>query len=75
MAMVSPLKLENIAGRVSQYAATSPAEFIAETYAGLRTGRKYDREVMRAYRIALGLPAKPPARLRSRLPRRRKPGA
>lgn len=64
---------KSLASRVSGYAATSPAEFIAETYAGLRTGRKYDREVMAAYREAMGLPAKPPARMRSRLPRRRKP--
>jgi len=68
-------EMQALAGRVSRYATTSPSEFIAETYAGLRTGRKYDREVMRAYREAMGLPAKPPARLRSRLPRRRKPAS
>lgn len=65
--------VQSLAGRVSRYATTSFGEFIAEAYAGLRTGRKYDREVMAAYREAMGLPAKPPARMRSRLPRRRKP--
>lgn len=67
--------MQNLARRVSRYATRSPSEFIAETYAGLRTGRKYDREVMAAYREAMGLSAKPPARMRSRLPRRRKPAS
>jgi hypothetical protein len=44
-----------IARRVSRYATTNPAEFIAETYAGLKTGRRYDFQVMRAYREAMGL--------------------
>jgi hypothetical protein len=62
----------SLAKRVSQYATTSPAEFIAETYAGLKTGRRYDYQVMRAYREAMGLSPNPAARRRSRL-RRPKP--
>jgi hypothetical protein len=45
-----------LAKRVSKYAATNPAEFIAEAYAGRRTGRRYDSRVMSAYREARGLP-------------------
>lgn len=55
------------AGRVSKYAKVNSAEFAAETYAGLKGGKKYDYQVMRAYRAEMGLPAKPPARRRSRL--------
>ncbi len=62
----------SLAKRVSQYATTNPAEFIAETYAGLRTGRRYDFQVMRAYREAMGLSPNPAARRRSRV-RRPKP--
>jgi hypothetical protein len=59
-----------LARRVGQYATTSPSEFVAEVYAGLRTGRRYDFQVMRAYREEAGFPAASPRR-RSRL--RRKP--
>ena len=62
----------SLARRVSGYATTSPAEFIAETYAGLKTGRRYDFQVMRAYREAMGLSPTPAARRRSRV-RRAKP--
>lgn len=65
-------QMRDLAGRVSGYARKDPGEFIAETYAGLRTGRRYDYQVMRAYREAMGLPATPPARRRSRI-RRPKP--
>lgn len=61
-----------LAGRVSRYATTSPREFTAETYAGLRTGRRYDLQVMRAYREEMGLSPRPAARRRSRLPKRSK---
>ena len=44
-----------LAGRVSQYAKTNANEFAAETYAGLKTGRRYDSQVMRAYRQEMGL--------------------
>lgn len=44
-----------LAGRVSQYAKTNANEFAAETYAGLKTGRRYDSQVMRAYREEMGL--------------------
>ena len=59
---------QRLARRVSGYAATSPSEFIAETYAGRRTGRKYDHQVMRAYRQEMGLP---PTSVRRTVRRRR----
>ena len=55
-----------VASRVSRYATESPREFVAEVYAGLRTGRKYDRQVMSAYRTEAGLP-RVQSRRRSRL--------
>lgn len=79
---------KKIASRVSKYATTHPAEFVAETYAGRRTGRRYDSQVMRAYREARDLPgirtgsrvapggaalASPRAVARDRARRRRKP--
>jgi hypothetical protein len=63
-------KNQRLARRVSGYAATSPSEFVAETYAGLRTGRRYDYQVMQAYRQEAGFSARPAARRRSRLPKR-----
>jgi len=39
------------AQKVSRYGATSPPEFIAETYAGLRSGNTYDQDVMDLYRL------------------------
>lgn len=65
-------EMQQLARRVSTYATFSPSEFIAETYAGLKAGHRYDHRVMGAYREAMGLPARPPARHRSR---RRKPKA
>jgi hypothetical protein len=65
-------QVAQLARRVSRYATTNPSEFIAETYAGLRTGRRYDFQVMRAYREAMGLSPTPAARRRSRV-RRPKP--
>jgi len=62
-------QMQRLARRVSRYATTNPSEFIAETYAGLKTGRRYDREVMSAYREAKGLSPRPAARRRSRLPK------
>jgi hypothetical protein len=51
-----PLSLSR---RVSRYATTSTSEFVAEAYAGRRTGRKYDFQVMSAYREAKGLNPNP----------------
>ena len=65
-------QMERLARRVSRYATTNPSEFIAETYAGIKTGRRYDYQVMRAYREAMGLSPNPAARRRSRV-RRAKP--
>jgi hypothetical protein len=50
---------KQLAKRVSGYATTSPSEFAAETYAGRRTGRKYDYQVMQAYRQEKGLNPNP----------------
>jgi hypothetical protein len=61
---------EAVAKRVSGYAATSPDEFVAETYAGRRAGRKYDHEVMRQYNRERGVKSR---NLRSQLNRKRKP--
>lgn len=36
--------------RVSSYAASSPLEFVAEVYTGLRKGQHFDNEVMSLYR-------------------------
>lgn len=47
-------RIASIGGRVSGYAGTSPREFVAETYAGLRTGHRYDRQVMALYRDLQG---------------------
>ena len=43
-----------VAGRVSQYAKVNAAEFVAETYAGLRAGKKYDNQVMKEYKRLMG---------------------
>ena len=55
-----------VASRVSRYATESPREFVAEVYAGLKTGRRYDRQVMAAYRTESGL-GRVQSRRRSRL--------
>jgi hypothetical protein len=41
-----------VALKVSRYAAhdRKPVEFVAETYAGLKAGKTYDKQVMRLYR-------------------------
>jgi hypothetical protein len=54
--MPRPLRnrIASIGRRVSGYAGTSPMEFVAETYAGLRTGHRYDRQVMALYRDLQG---------------------
>ena len=81
-------QMRSAARRVSYYATKNPSEFIAETYAGRRTGHRYDSRVMSAYREAAGLPgirtgsrvapggtalASPRAVARDRARRRRKP--
>lgn len=38
-----------VARRVSTYATINPVEFIAEVYAALKTGHKFDYQVMRLY--------------------------
>jgi hypothetical protein len=42
--------IEPIAAKVSEYATTSTSEFVAETYAGLRSGKTYPDDVMAEYR-------------------------
>lgn len=48
------LKLKGLdlkmAAKVSDYAKTSVTEFIAETFAGLMSGKKYDKDVMALYK-------------------------
>lgn len=51
------VKERNIAARVSKYAATQPAELIAEVYTGVRTlGITYDADVLALYRKYKGPP-------------------
>ena len=40
----------DIAEKVSRYARINPKEFVSETYAGLKTGKKYSNEVMRMFK-------------------------
>ena len=40
----------DIAEKVSKYARINPKEFVSETYAGLKTGKKYSDEVMRLFK-------------------------
>ena len=56
-----------IARRVSRYAATQPDEFVAEVFAGLRAGNKYDSQVMSQYRALRGRRARS---IRSQLKRK-----
>lgn len=44
-----------IAQRVSQYAASEPVEFVAETYAGIMTGIEYDPEILALYDLLGGV--------------------
>ncbi|MDD5271090.1 MAG: phage minor head protein [Methylovulum sp.] len=39
----------SVAGRVSLYAADGPAEFVAETFAGLLIGKHFDAEIITLY--------------------------
>ena len=43
-------KYQGVASRVSDYATTSPAEFVAEVYAKMIDGKKFDDEVMALYK-------------------------
>lgn len=45
---------QNVAAKVSNYAKRNPSEFVAETYAGLKSGKKYDDDVMKLYKISGG---------------------
>jgi len=42
--------IQETAGKVSVYAQESPLEFVAETFAGLRDGIKFDDDVMALYK-------------------------
>jgi hypothetical protein len=48
------IRKSQIAGRVSEYAAVNPMEFVAETFAGHINGKKYDKEVMELYKFYKG---------------------
>ena len=43
-------KYQGVASRVSDYATTSPAEFVAEVYAKMIDGKKFDNEIMALYK-------------------------
>jgi len=45
---------QKVAGKVGGYAKTNPSEFVAETYAGMKSGIKYDEDVMNLYKIVGG---------------------
>ena len=40
---------KTVAGKVSKYAATNPAEFVSEVFAGKHTGKQYDEDVTRLF--------------------------
>ena len=40
---------EIIRKQVSRYAATNPKEFVSEVYSGIKTGRKYGKEIMQMF--------------------------
>ncbi len=46
--------IQNIAERVSNYAKTSPLEFVAETHVGLCNGFKFPKKIMDLYRYYNG---------------------
>jgi hypothetical protein len=46
---LTSLQINMIRTEVSAYATSNPIEFVAETYAGLKAGRKYSDEIMRLY--------------------------
>jgi len=60
-------EIQRLARRVSRYATYSPSEFVAETYAGRMTGRRYDHRVMNAYAETMG---RKPRSVRSQLKRK-----
>ena len=41
----------DIAEKVSRYARRNPKEFISETYAAIKTGKKYSKDVMNLYKM------------------------
>jgi hypothetical protein len=45
---------KDIATRVSKLAAENPKKFVAEVFAGMMAGRKFDQDVMELYRKFLG---------------------
>lgn len=62
------LTAKRIARRVSKYAMTEPAEFVAETSAALSLGKKFDSQVMKQFRQVSGRKARS---IRSQLKRNR----
>jgi hypothetical protein len=45
---------KQIAGKVSRYAMTNPKEFVAETFSGYLSGKRYPDEVMNLYKLQNG---------------------
>ena len=50
----SDLNKQKIAGQISWYAQTSPAEFVAECFNALCAGRKLPDDVMKMYEYYKG---------------------
>ena len=61
-----------MARRVSKYATTNVNEFVAEVKGARSVGKRLDYQVMRAYRAAAGLPAKPKPKFRPTKPKQPK---
>jgi hypothetical protein len=60
-----------MAKRVSKYATTNVNEFVAEVKGARSVGKRLDYQVMRAYRAAAGLPAKPKPKFRPTKPKKK----
>jgi hypothetical protein len=43
-------KQQQTALKVSRYGSSSPREFVAEVYAGIKTGQSYDDDVMELFK-------------------------
>ena len=60
------------AAEASKYATTNVNEFVAEVKGARSVGKRLDYQVMRAYRAAAGLPAKPKPKFRPTKPKQPK---
>jgi len=58
--LVGPESRRKTAAKVSGYATTEPIEFVAETFAGVRSGKIYSEDVLSLYRYLDGPPLPKP---------------